>query len=120
MPFELKSQREATVAVHKSARVGRRPRNRPVGIRPRTRPRRPTPAKRSAMSARNKRVSSDDEVSRQIVTLAQRLKVIYAAAISVQLALRGQNAEFDADLAQCLRHGVCDPLADQIDGSRPS
>ena len=68
-------------------------------------------------STRIKSDRPDHQVSRQIVMLALRLKVVYAMAISVQLALRHQGAEFDVDLAHCLRHGVCDPLADQIDAA---
>ena len=46
---------------------------------------------------------------RQLVTVAQRLKVIYGIALSAELALRKQDAEQDVDIAECLRSGVCIP-----------
>jgi hypothetical protein len=39
---------------------------------------------------------------------------IRAAAVTVGLALRAQNADQDLDVADCLRVGVCDALDDQI------
>lgn len=43
-----------------------------------------------------------------------RLRAIYGTAVAAELALREQAAEQDAEIADCLRVGVCDPLADQI------
>jgi hypothetical protein len=36
----------------------------------------------------------------------------------VQMALRHQNAENDGDFAECMRHGICDPLWDQVQWAR--
>ena len=95
------------------------PRNAVMGIRQRSRRQRPLSKKKTTnASALILRGRSDLEVSRHIAMLALRLKVVYAMAISVQLALCHQDAEFDSDLADCLRHGVCDPLADQISAAQ--
>jgi hypothetical protein len=42
------------------------------------------------------------------------LRGIYGAAITAERALRQQEAEQDPEIADCLRDGVCDPIADQI------
>jgi len=42
------------------------------------------------------------------------LRAIYGTAITAELALRQQAAEQDLEVADCLRIGVCDPIADQI------
>lgn len=95
------------MAASKAVRATRS-RHRAIGTRQRT----------ADTSARIHREPPDHEVSSQIAMLALRLNVVYAMAVSVQLALRHQSAEFDTDLADCLRHGVCDPLADQIDAAQ--
>jgi hypothetical protein len=41
--------------------------------------------------------------------------VISAVAVTSEVALRAQNCEQDADIALCLRHGVVDALATQIE-----
>jgi hypothetical protein len=46
------------------------------------------------------------------------LKVIYGTALSVELALRKQDAEQDVDIAECLRAGVCNPISDQVESMR--
>ena len=43
---------------------------------------------------------------REIRLLALRLEVIYRTAVTVEMALRYQNADQDADFADCLRHAV--------------
>lgn len=55
----------------------------------------------------------DERFVRDIVLLALRLRVIYGTALSVELAMRKQHAENDVEFADCLRHGVCAPTADQ-------
>ncbi len=57
--------------------------------------------------------ASGRDTQRRLAWLALKLKAIYGTALAVELALRKQNAERDADLAQCLRAGVCDAIADQ-------
>ena len=54
------------------------------------------------------------ESLRQLTLLALRLRVIYGTAVSAELALRRQAAEHDPEIADCLRAGVCDAIADQI------
>jgi hypothetical protein len=41
--------------------------------------------------------------------------VIGAVAVTAEVALRTQNCEQDADIADCLRHGVVDALTTQIE-----
>jgi hypothetical protein len=36
----------------------------------------------------------------------------------VELALRKQDAEQDVDIAECVRAGVCNPIADQAESMR--
>lgn len=50
---------------------------------------------------------------RQLSLLARRLQGIYGAAIAAEGALRHQAAEQDIEIADCLRVGVCDPVAEQ-------
>lgn len=51
---------------------------------------------------------------RQLTTLTRRLRGIYGVALTAELALRGQGADQDAEIADCLRIGVCDPIDEQI------
>jgi hypothetical protein len=46
--------------------------------------------------------------------VALRLKFIYATAVTAALAIRVQNSEQDAEVADRLRTGVCDPLDYQL------
>ena len=48
------------------------------------------------------------------LSLIPHLRVIYGTAITAELALRHRGAEQDPEIADCLRAGVCDPIADQI------
>lgn len=57
--------------------------------------------------------SSRSDMQRRLAWLASKLRVIYGTALAVELALRKQNAERDIDIAECLRAGVCDVIADQ-------
>jgi hypothetical protein len=50
----------------------------------------------------------------RISALVRRLQAIYGIAVVAQHALRYQAAEQDVEIADCLRVGVCDPIADQI------
>jgi hypothetical protein len=59
------------------------------------------------------------EGRRQLTTLAQRLRLIYGFAVVAERALRHQAAEQDIEIADCLRAGVCDPLADQARDLEP-
>lgn len=51
---------------------------------------------------------------RRLTLVVPRLRGIYGAAITAELALRHQDAEQDLEIADSLRDGVCDPIADQI------
>ena len=51
---------------------------------------------------------------RDLVFVTLRLRAIYGAAITAELALRQQAAEQDSEISACLRFGVCDPISDQI------
>lgn len=51
---------------------------------------------------------------RSLSVLVPRLRAIYGTAITAELALRQQAAEQSPEVADCLRAGVCDPIADQI------
>lgn len=51
---------------------------------------------------------------RQLTSLTLRLRAVYGTAVAAELALRGRAAEQDSEIADCLRGGVCDPIADQI------
>lgn len=50
---------------------------------------------------------------RQLSLLARRLQAVYGIAIAAEGALRHQAAEQDIEIADCLRVGVCDPVAEQ-------
>ena len=50
---------------------------------------------------------------REIRLLALRLEVIYRTAVTVEMALRCQNADQDADCADCLRYAVCEAVWEQ-------
>lgn len=54
------------------------------------------------------------EALRQLSMLVRRLRAIYGIAVTAEGALRHQAAEQDAEIADCLRGGVCDPVADEI------
>ena len=51
---------------------------------------------------------------RQLSLVIPRLRAIYGTAITAELALRRWAVEQNPEVADCLRAGVCDPLADQI------
>lgn len=51
---------------------------------------------------------------RRLTLVVPRLRGIYGAAVTAELALRQQDAEQDPEIADCLRDSVCDAIADQI------
>jgi len=51
---------------------------------------------------------------RRLSLLLHRFRTIYGTALTAELALRHQAAEQDSEVADCLRAGVCDPIADQV------
>jgi hypothetical protein len=54
------------------------------------------------------------EPSRLLSLVIPRLRAIYGTAVTAELALRQQAVEQNPEIADCLRAGVCDPIADQI------
>ena len=54
------------------------------------------------------------EKFRQLSLVIPRLRAIYGTAITAELALRQQPVEQNSEVADCLRVGVCDPIAEQI------
>ena len=54
------------------------------------------------------------EQFRQLSLVIPRLRAIYGTAITAELALRQQAVEQNSEVADCLRSGVCDPIAEQI------
>lgn len=64
--------------------------------------------------AREKPRSSATEVVSELEGLRLRLRVAFATAITTELALRQLNCERDVEIADCLRHGVSGPIADQV------
>lgn len=77
----------------------------------------PLPARRSRLRAGGGTLvpsSSLDAEQFRKLSLIPRLRAIYGTAIAAELALRQQAAEQDPEVADCLRAGVCDPIADQI------
>ena len=95
------------MAAGNSSRGARR-RGRSGGNRPRTHPPR-SAARRLAA----KGPSAAEMLIREIRLLALRLEVIYRTAVTVEMALRYQNADQDADFADCLRHAVCEAVWEQ-------
>jgi hypothetical protein len=106
------------MAIRKSIRPARQ------SDRPGTnRPRNPAPSgapngEGSGPSLRIVPAEQASDAVRRLVMVALRLKVIYGTALSVELALRKQDAEQDVDIAECLRSGVCNPIAEQADNMR--
>ncbi len=47
--------------------------------------------------------------------LVARLRTVFGMAITAELALRAQGAERDVEIADCLRGGVSEPLAGEIE-----
>jgi hypothetical protein len=85
------------------------------GQSPRTHPTRPAVGSVLVNAARtSNRVSTDDEIIRQVLWLSLRLEVIHRTAMSTRLALQLHGFSDNPDIAECLRAGVCDPLARQI------
>ena len=56
-----------------------------------------------------------DALVSSLELLVIRLRTVFGTAITAELALRGQGAERDVEIADCLRGGVAGPLADQIE-----
>lgn len=99
------------MAARNSSRGARR-RGRSGGNRPRTHPPRLATERPAA-----KGPSAAEMLTREIRLLALRLEVIYRTAVTVKMALRYQNADQDADFADCLRHAVCEAVWEQSENA---
>ena len=95
------------MAARNSSR-GARHRGRLGGNRLRT-----NPPRSAAQRLATKGPSATEVLIREIRLLALRLEVIYRTAVTVEMALRYQNADQDADFADCLRHAVCEGVWEQ-------
>ncbi len=60
------------------------------------------------------RKGGGEEPAAELAALSLRLRAIYAAAVTAQLALRSQASEQDIEIADALRVRVCDALGDRI------
>jgi hypothetical protein len=47
--------------------------------------------------------------------VALRLEVLHATCVTVEMALKHQNAEQDEEIARCLMRNVTEPLHDQAE-----
>ena len=99
------------MGVRKSSR-SRRSRARPVGHRS-SAPSRGRNRDTESITASSHPPLVPERV-RQLTTLALQLRAIYGTAVAAELALRQQCADQDPEIADCLRTGVCNPIADQI------
>ena len=95
------------MAARNSSRGARR-RGRSGGNGPRIHPPRSAAERLAA-----KGPSATEVLIREIRLLALRLEVIYRTAVTVETARRYQNADQDADFADCLRHAVCEAIWEQ-------
>ena len=79
--------------------------------------RRRVPRKRQRSRRRKEaaRVRTEQPFEQDLLAVGLHLRMIYGTAITAQLALRQQAGGQDKEIADCLREGVCNPLADEID-----
>lgn len=97
------------MAIAKSTR-SKRPRARSAACPPASRQSQSRP--RSGSLVPSSALGTDP--SRQLSLVIPRLRAIYGTAVTAELALRQEAAEQNPEVADCLRAGVCDPIADQI------
>jgi hypothetical protein len=75
----------------------------------------PTRARRARTSRRDlQKIDHRQKLIDPITRVARRLMYVRATAVTVELALRAQNGDQDADVADCMRAGICDSLDDQV------
>jgi hypothetical protein len=72
----------------------------------------PRPVPRTSTPAHRPK-SRPAELSAALADVARRLEVLYSTCVTVQLALKAQNAEQDADISRCLMQQVTEPLCVQ-------
>ena len=54
------------------------------------------------------------DVIDSLAGIAANLRLVYSAGVTATLALRAQSGDRDAEIAGCLRIGVCEPVDVQI------
>jgi hypothetical protein len=59
----------------------------------------------------------DIDIVALLSALVHRLEGVYAGCVTAEVALTGQNADHDAEIARCLRAGVSETLAAELYGS---
>jgi hypothetical protein len=60
-------------------------------------------------------MSAADDSTRALLTqLVRRLEGIYAVCVTAEVALTGQNADHDAEIARSLRAGVSEAIAAEL------
>ena len=69
---------------------------------------------RSAAGIVSEGRSTSRELAGTLDTLASELDEVRAACVLVQIALRAQNADHDAEMESCLRTSVAAPLERKI------
>ena len=75
----------------------------------------PARAKQARRSRRDsRRIDLGKKLVDPITRVARRLTYVRATAVTAALALRAQNGDQDAEIADCMRTGVCDSLDDQV------
>ena len=92
-----------------------RGRARADGNRPRAHPSPKVRRKPARTPPEPKTGPSDRDLQNQLADITRRLKVIGAIAVTAEVALRTQNCEHDADIAECLQYGVVDALTTQME-----
>jgi len=76
-------------------------------------------AARSAASAsKPMRAPRKRELVKELTDVALRLDAARSTCITVQVALEGQAADYDAEFACCLRRNVSDAISVQVDRIR--
>ncbi len=84
----------------------------------------PAPRARYGMSSRPRRMSRpstpgqyshNTKLATQLRAIAQLLRAVYSACVTAELALQGQNADQDHDIARTLRMHVSEPVSRQVE-----
>lgn len=57
-----------------------------------------------------KKRMSDDKLIDQLTKLTNRIEVAECTAITVNVALKGQRVDYDADIAICVQRNIADEL----------
>ncbi len=77
-------------------------------------PRRPARRTRSAPRTAAAAQAGANRLTSELSAIISELDDIRAASVLVQISLRAQNADHDAEMAVCLRSSVAEPLERKI------